>query len=216
MNKAALCLQRTPRLCQVSRQGATHNRGLSSRPHATSSPVRSKCRASSTSSTSTTPAFDPLKPQIATDEVGLPLQPTVLPVEIFNPPPTRITSAELQRLHRMAAIAPPVPGSQEEDEMLRGLEGLLGLMDQVKKVKLDMDLGSNEGPSETEEMQEQRKIMRKSAIRKLLVTGNYADPSDILDGSRIEEDTPQQESSEDSGTVKGKELLAWRTTPMER
>jgi hypothetical protein len=116
----------------------------------------------------------------------------------------------------MAAIAPPVPGSQEEDEMLRGLEGLLGLMDQVKKVKLDMDLGSNEGPSETEEMQEQRKIMRKSAIRKLLVTGNYADPSDILDGSRIEEDTPQQESSEDSGTVKGKELLAWRTNPMER
>ncbi|KAJ9106113.1 hypothetical protein QFC21_001255 [Naganishia friedmannii] len=164
----------------------------------------------------TFPAFDPLNPQIATDELGLPLQPTVLPAEIFNPPPTRITSAELQRLHRMAAIAPPLPGSQEEDEMLRGLEGLLGLMDQVKKVELDMDVGIRERGVEAEEMQEERKAMRKFAIRKLLVAGNYADPSDILDGSRIDEEMPRQDDRESQGTVKGKELLAWRTTPMER
>ncbi|KAJ9124079.1 hypothetical protein QFC22_000874 [Naganishia vaughanmartiniae] len=163
-----------------------------------------------------TTTLDPLNPQIATDEVGLPLHPTVLPAEIFNPPPTRITSAELQRLYRLAAIAPPVPGSQEEDEMLRGLEGLLGLMDQVKKVQLNLDLGSSEEVSESEEAQEERKALRKSAIRRLLVAGNYADPSEILDGSRIEEEVPQQDEKQGNETVKGKDLLAWRTRPMER
>ncbi|KAJ9098808.1 hypothetical protein QFC19_006285 [Naganishia cerealis] len=166
--------------------------------------------------TTSATTFDPLDPQILTDEVGLPLHPTVLPAEILSPPPTRITSPELQRLHKMAAIAPPVPGSREEEDMLRDLEGLLGLMDQVKKVEFDIDAGVNEKGFETGDMDEERKMLRKNAIRSLLVAGNYADPSEILDGSRIDEELPEQNDGQGHETVRGKDLLEWRTTPMKR
>jgi Asp-tRNA(Asn)/Glu-tRNA(Gln) amidotransferase C subunit len=153
--------------------------------------------------------LDPLNPKIETDDLALPLEPIPLPTEIFHPPPTRITSAQLQRLHKLAAIAPPAVGSKDEVEMLQGLEGLLGLMDQVKNVELDNELvpdaQDSNGPH-----------LRKEAIRKLLASGNYADPNDIFDGSRIEEDPPAQDELPGHEAVVGKDLLAWRSRPMER
>lgn len=140
-----------------------------------------------------------------------------MPPEIFNPPPTRITSAHLQRLYKMAAIAPPAVGSEEELEMLRDLEGLLGLMDQVKKVKLDAELveyASN--PNRTEADEAQMKAKRKEAIRKLLVSGNYADPTDLFDGSRIDEAPLPRDDLPGHEPVVGKGLLAWRAEPMEK
>ncbi|GHJ88223.1 hypothetical protein NliqN6_4625 [Naganishia liquefaciens] len=160
--------------------------------------------------------FDPLNPQIDTDELGLPLEPISLPPEIFNPPPTRISSAQLQRLHRMASIAPPTAGSEEELEMLRDLEGLLGLMDQVKSVKLDADLVECTPGSERKADEAYMKVKRKDAIRKLLISGNYADPSDIFDGSRIDEAPLAQDDVPGHEPVIGKGLLAWRAEPMEK
>lgn len=99
--------------------------------------------------------------------------------------------------------------------MLRDLEGLLGLMDQVKRVKLDDEFvecvaGSDGGEVDEEHM----KVKRKEAIRKLLVSGNYADPSDIFDGSRIDEATLALDDVPEHQTVVGKDLLAWRAEPM--
>lgn len=162
-------------------------------------------------------AFDPLNPQIDTDEFGLPLEPIRLPTAIFNPPPTKITSAHLQRLHKMAAIAPPVAGSEEELEMLRDLEGLLGLMNQVKGVKLDDELVERSADLNSGEVDEEHmKVKRKEAIRRLLVSGNYADPSDIFDGSRIDEAPLAQDEVPGHKPVVGKDLLAWRAEPMEK
>jgi Asp-tRNA(Asn)/Glu-tRNA(Gln) amidotransferase C subunit len=208
-------LLRLPSRNRISSRTPPIGSHLGIRPVSTSALRQTASRTEPSATTHT--AFDPLNPQIETDEFGLPLQPLTLPAEIFNPPPTRITSAHLQRLHKMAAIAPPAAGSEEETEMLRDLEGLLGLMDQVKRVKLDDKLVERAAGSAGGEVdEEQMKVNRKEAIRKLLVSGNYADPSVIFDGSRIDEAPLALDDIPGHQPVVGKGLLAWRAEPMEK
>lgn len=195
---------RTPARNRVSSRPPTFGTNLAARPQL----MHYQCTVRD-QSTHVTSAFDPLNPQVETDEFGLPLSPIPLPADILNPPPTRITSAQLQRLHKLAAIAPPPVGSQDEVEMLRGLEGLLGLMDQVKKVELDHELVR--GTEESDDGQQ-----RKEAIRRLLASGSYADPNDVFDGSRIDEELPMEDEIPGHEAVVGKDLLAWRSRPMER
>jgi hypothetical protein len=45
-------------------------------------------------------------------------------------------SSDLERLHRLSALNPPLPGSKEEKELLEGLNELVGLMEAVKEVEL--------------------------------------------------------------------------------
>jgi hypothetical protein len=92
--------------------------------------------------------------------------------------------------------------------MLRGLEGLLGLMDQVKSVELDHELVRGEGIDDGQQ--------RKEAIRRLLASGSYADPEDVFDGSRIDEELATEDERPGQETIVGKDLLAWRSKPMER
>jgi hypothetical protein len=42
----------------------------------------------------------------------------------------------MERLHRLSALNPPLPGSAEEKELLEGLNELVGLMEAVKAVEL--------------------------------------------------------------------------------
>lgn len=82
-------------------------------------------------------------------------------------------------------------------------------MDQVKTVELDHELVRGvEGSGDGEQ--------RKESIRRLLASGSYADPKDVFDGSRIDEELPIEEEIPGQETVVGKHLLTWRSQPMER
>lgn len=81
-----------------------------------------------------TTSHDPLRPSVPTDNLGLPLEPQPVPIPCTNS--TAITSADLARLHRLSALDPPANGSEEEARLLRGLNELVGLMEEVKSVKL--------------------------------------------------------------------------------
>lgn len=56
----------------------------------------------------------------------------LLPISSSN----TIKPADLARLHRLSALNPPPEGSQEEKELLQGLNDLVGLMEVVKSVQL--------------------------------------------------------------------------------
>jgi Arc/MetJ family transcription regulator len=77
---------------------------------------------------------DPLNPTIPTSNLGLPLipQPALNSLRSTQP----LVSSDLERLHRLSALNPPLPGSKEEKELLEGLNELVGLMEAVKAVQL--------------------------------------------------------------------------------
>jgi len=80
------------------------------------------------------PPHDPLKPTIPTSNLGLPLNPQ----PTLDSPKLRqsLLSSDLERLHRLSALNPPLSGSKEETELLDGLNELVGLMEAVKAVQL--------------------------------------------------------------------------------
>lgn len=77
---------------------------------------------------------DPLKPTSPTSNLGLPLnpQPALVSPKLKQP----LLSSDLERLHRLSALNPPLSGSKEETELLDGLNELVGLMEAVKAVQL--------------------------------------------------------------------------------
>lgn len=80
------------------------------------------------------PSHDPLKPSIPVSKLGLPLSPQSTPVTSTSTQP--LSPSDLERLHRLSALNPPPPGSAEEQELLEGLNELVGLMEAVKAVQL--------------------------------------------------------------------------------
>lgn len=84
---------------------------------------------------------DPLNPPIPTCSLGLPLEPLPPPIPTVHP--VAISREALHRLHRLSALNPPKQGSEEETELLAELGGLIGLMEIVKGV--DLDLGQGQG-----------------------------------------------------------------------
>lgn len=60
------------------------------------------------------------------------------------PPKVRLTSAELARLHRLCALNPPEAGSTAEEALIEDLGSLLGLMEQVKAVDMELPEGKEE------------------------------------------------------------------------
>lgn len=135
---------------------------------------------------------DPLNPGVPTTPLGLPLIPTTLPDSIINPPKATVDLETLARLHSLSAIAPPPAGSEEEAELLDGLSELIGLMDQVKSVELDMQPGQSE----------------KEAIRQLLTSSTWANEEEVFD--HFEKGGARASDREDD-TVAGTDLLKWRT-----
>lgn len=79
---------------------------------------------------------DPLRPSIPTDELGLPLEPQPVTLTPTSSTSNTIKSSDLARLHRLSALNPPLPGSREEADLLKGLNELVGLMEVVKAVEL--------------------------------------------------------------------------------
>ena len=75
-----------------------------------------------------------------------PLQlPLIRSAQPLPPPPkVRLTSAELARLHRLCALNPPEAGSSTEEMLIDELGSLLGLMEQVKAVDMDLPQGREE------------------------------------------------------------------------
>jgi hypothetical protein len=141
-------------------------------------------------------AFDPLNPDVKVSPEGIPLNPSPLPNEILSPPRADLSLETLARLHKLAAIAPPESGSEEETRLLDGLSHLVGLMDQVKSVQLDSHRDNVEANDKLD----------KEAIRGLLTRGTRAVPEDVFDG----EDRERTARAEVSGeTVVGKDLLDW-------
>lgn len=116
---------------------------------------------------------DPLHPDIEVDSVGLPVNPTSLPEHILDPPPTPMTVEELRKLHRMAALVPPAPGSTEETELLADISKLVGLMDRVKTIELKSNFDG-----------------KTDAIRRLLSQAAWSDSTQLIDGSDMHEGQP--------------------------
>ena len=141
-------------------------------------------------------AFDPLNPDVEVSLEGIPLNPSPLPNEILSPPRADLSSETLSRLHKLAAIAPPESGSEEETRLLDGLSHLVGLMDQVKSVQLDSHRDNVEANDKLD----------KEAIRGLLTRGTRAVPEDVFDGVDRERTAREEVSGE---TVVGKDLLDW-------
>jgi hypothetical protein len=91
-------------------------------------------RSYTTKSQQSKSPHDPLKPTIPTSNLGLPLTPQPA---LTSPKSTQpLLSSDLERLHRLSALNPPLPGSKEEKELLEGLNELVGLMEAVKAVQL--------------------------------------------------------------------------------
>lgn len=134
---------------------------------ATSTGQRSETSSSSPSSQ------NPLQPNVEVDDLGLPLNPPALPEHILDPPPAAITVDELRKLHRMAALIPPTPGSPEEAELLADLSKLVGLMDRVKTIELKSNPGG-----------------KTDAIRRLLSQAAWSDSTQVIDGSDMHEGQP--------------------------
>lgn len=84
--------------------------------------------------TSTATIHNPLKVDIETDDLGLPITP--LPLAIPAIPSKPISRETLVKLYRLSALDPPEEGSTEETELKDELAVLMGLMDIVQKVKL--------------------------------------------------------------------------------
>jgi len=133
---------------------------------------------------------DPLNPDVATNDLGLPLSLPVLPASILQPPLANLTKSQLRNLHRLAAIDPPVADSDEERRLHNGLQQLVGLMDQVQAVELGY--GTDRSGREK--------------IREDLVRGFWADPEDVFDGSSVDE-VEMDVKKEDM--TRGRELLRW-------
>lgn len=155
-------------------------------------------RSTETVTNSTAPTFDPLNPDVEVSPEGIPLYASPLPSAILSPPRADISLENLARLHKLAAIAPPERGSEEEKDLMDGLSHLVGLMDQVKSVELDTD-GDVEGTGEDG---------GKKAIRRLLTRGTWAVPEDVFDGHQGNEQKGDKRGVEDE-TVVGKDLLGW-------
>lgn len=82
-------------------------------------------------------AAHPLDPGVPLNEHQLPVTP--LPPPILSIPPASLSRADLERLHRLAALDPPAQGSAEEGQLLAELNELVGLMDLVHEVEVDED-----------------------------------------------------------------------------
>lgn len=102
--------------------------------HRTRPFVSARLRQARTIAQSRGNAHNPFRSSVPTDELGLPLQPQ--PVPIPSTASTTIASADLERLHRLSALNPPTVGSQEEADLLKGLNELVGLMEVVQNVEL--------------------------------------------------------------------------------
>lgn len=92
-------------------------------------------RASSSSS------FNPLRPDVTVDDLGLPVDPQISPStsRYYKPAPVTLTREQLHKLHKLSALKPPQEGSPEEEKLLEELGSLIGLMDVVKEVSLPQD-----------------------------------------------------------------------------
>ncbi|GFZ50604.1 hypothetical protein JCM24511_08362 [Saitozyma sp. JCM 24511] len=115
------------------------------RHHNANAPSRTRARTPSSStspsashSTSSTTRRDPLSVSVPLDANSLPVEP--LPLAIPRIPAATITPEALQRLHRLSALNPPPSGSQEEKEVLAELGTLVGLMDLVQAVEMEVGL----------------------------------------------------------------------------
>lgn len=117
-------------------------------------------------------SFDPLRPSVPTDVLGLPLSPLPLSPALLSPPRATLDDATLLKLHRLSALVAPPAGSEAESRVRRQVESLVGLMDQVKAV----DLGF--GPGEGEQA--------KKRIREELVAGYWVDPGEVFDAADAE------------------------------
>jgi hypothetical protein len=88
----------------------------------------------SQSSQSGSKSHNPHPPPNPVSNLGLPLEPQPAPIPTI--PRSTLKSADLERLHRLSALDPPTKGSQEEEDLLKGLNELVGLMEVVKGVEL--------------------------------------------------------------------------------
>ena len=90
--------------------------------------------------------------------------------------------SDLERLHRLSALNPPLPGSKEEKELLEGLNELVGLTEAVKAVQLpegkeaveellnrgvgEVDIGDETGTDRGTGEVEGRELLRWATRRK--------------------------------------------------
>jgi hypothetical protein len=79
---------------------------------------------------------DPLGPGVPVSSLGLPIHPLPLPKSTSQPTSTPMSREDFHRLHRLSALDPPAEGSIEETRLLKGLQGLIGLMEAVKAVEI--------------------------------------------------------------------------------
>jgi hypothetical protein len=126
----------------------------------------------------------------------------------------------LYRLHRLSALNPPPSGSEEEKEMLAELDTLVGLMDLVQAVEMELGLDVSgllaEGVGEmvidgSHEMARTRTDMEAETKTKTSTTSTTEDEVGGLLGER-------RETSHAAGDGKGKythksgrELLEYAT-----
>lgn len=85
--------------------------------------------------------FNPLKPDVEVDDLGLPVKPESCTsiAQYQNPSPATLTVPQLHKLHKLAALTPPAEGSVEESQLLEELGELIGLMNLVQEVDLPKD-----------------------------------------------------------------------------
>jgi Asp-tRNA(Asn)/Glu-tRNA(Gln) amidotransferase C subunit len=127
--------------------------------------------------------FNPLRPDVKVDELGLPVDPQVSPstARYYNPSPVDLTREQLHKLHKLSALKPPQEGSPEETKLMEELGGLIGLMDVVKEVSLPQD------PKELAE----------------LLKG-FGQSEQVFDGTNMTREKPTSTSM-----LKGRELLKY-------
>lgn len=137
-------------------------------------------------------SHNPLRPRIPTTDLGLPLHPQshALP----SVPASLISSLDLARLHRLSALNPPKPGSEDEKELLGDLNELVGLMEGVKSVEL---------PQEKEALGE----LLTQGVGEVVIGVNTG-----LDTDKESQDLKVKNGRKvEGGEVTGRRLLAWAT-----
>ncbi|ORX37151.1 hypothetical protein BD324DRAFT_428879 [Kockovaella imperatae] len=103
--------------------------------------------------------------------------------------PVKLSRDQLLRLHKLSALNAPPEGSEEEAKLLDGLGELIGLMELVKSVELEGDVGE----------------LLAEGVGEVVIDGS--EPPKPTDSSEV----ASQPAPSLSKPKSGRELLGWAT-----
>ncbi|OCF44309.1 hypothetical protein I317_01754 [Kwoniella heveanensis CBS 569] len=198
-------LSRSPNIAATSTQASTAVTALSSAIQ----PTKTKLMSTGTSTTTiraqshryfattSSPSYSTPKLSASSSETS---------GDSMTPIPERavISRETFQKLHKLSALNPPPPGSQEESDLMEGLSDLIHLMDRVKSVELPESVNERAGL-----------LVEGIGIGEVLISDRDQDQDQaIISGSSsggVHGLAGKDKNSIESTEKRGKELLGWAT-----